>query len=207
MTKKRESDYKRNFPHHAELLLNDQDVRLRLTQVFALSQTFLSLLTAKKKGDAMQAYFARSATHRAMFHTLSKEFASTMLGGEKDKPWQSIVSPYSIGVPLNVLLLNMELAEGKKLRACQNIIKDGVALKFLFEAVNRFDSREKLIYVSPHAFTKYLLKETAMIDELVERSGIAEAEQKIAVRNKAHPSWKNEIENKLSAALAADDAR
>ena len=35
----------------------------------------------------------------------------------------------------------------------------------------------------------------------------AEAEQKIAVRNKAHPSWKNEIENKLSAALAADDAR
>tara|TARA_R100000655_G_scaffold64329_1_gene102842 strand:+ start:209 stop:832 length:624 start_codon:yes stop_codon:yes gene_type:complete len=207
MTDKNESDYKKNFPHHADLLLNDEDVRLRLTQVLSLSEMFLSLLTVEKKGDSMHAYFARSATHRALFHTLSREFARTMLAGNEHKPWKANISPFSIGVPIPILYVKMQLAENKTQRICQNIVREGVEKKFLHEAINRFDNREKLIYVSPSAFTKYLIKETAMIDEIVERSGIAEAEQKIAEKNKSNPAWKIEIEEKLKIALDLDDAK
>ena len=195
------SDYRARFPAHTNLCLTDTDVRLRLKQVLNVSELFLQLYTTVKPKNNLHEFFSRNITNRIMFFVLAKGATATLLGDDRSQA----LNNDAIGVPVGDVISAMTKAEGKSIRACEMRLIEALDMGFCFASPNRYDERQRMIWINPQMLNNFLIGATQMLDKIFVDNNFVGLRKKIDQRTSEDPEWHDKLSNRLIGALKIND--
>ena len=189
------SDFSKHYPTFSRLLLEDEEVRVRMHQALAWSKFAINLLALNKTPTKTREFFTQSETHRLLFHLLLNFMLQNMCFPEDDDPTM-------LGTDIETCVHYMLMAEEYQDRKCRSIVADGIAAGRIINSTWRYDQRRSVLWLNPADLTSYLTHTMTLFARGQE--GLPQARRSLLAARKKNPNYEQDVEAKLINALEAD---
>lgn len=189
------SDFTKIYPNFANLLLTDEETRVRLHQALAWSKFMINTLALSRAPTQTRQFFTQSETHRLLFHILLNFMAQNLCFPETD-------DPTTLGAHVDTVVEHMLMAEEYQERKCRSIIADGINAGRILKSTWRYDARQTVLWLNPEDVASYLVHTMALFARGSE--GLPEARRRLLAAEKKNPNFEADVEAKLRNALEAD---
>ncbi len=194
VSSRQKSDFSANYSNLADVMLNDAEVRVRLSQGLAWSKFMVKLLALEMAPTATRRFFTRTETHRALFHVLSY-FSMEGITHPTDK------DDIFFGAFLSQVTEILENT-GTSQRSISRIIKSGIDDNFILTSQWRYDIRQKVIWLNPEHLVSYLTTTMELFGNANE--GLPEARRDLLAAKRDNPDYDVDVRNRLLGALRED---
>ena len=192
------SDFSKHYPTFSRLMLEDEEVRVRMHQALAWSKFAINLLALSRAPTATREFFTQSETHRLLFHVLLNFMLQNMCYPESE-------DPTTFGAHVDTCVEHMLMCGEWQERKCRASISAGIEAGRIKKSTWRYDARQTVLWLNPADLTDYLTLTMTLVARGEE--GLPQARRSLLAARKKNSNFEADVEAKLRNALEADGNR